>query len=71
MNVLKMLTTVCYLLFAAGALLWIAQIWGSFWTPEVFSKLILSDILIFAILFVLAFLMREHKTHEDRNKLDS
>ena len=72
MTILKFLTMACYLLFAAGVALWVVEIWTpSFLPPDVFAKLILSDIALFIVLFALAFLIREHRTSSTMNKLDS
>lgn len=58
---MKALTLTCFGLFFAGVGAFILQMWFEPWSASVFMKIILTDIGLFAIIFVLAFLIKENK----------
>ncbi len=70
---MRILNIVCYLLFVAGVVAFLTEMWFHVWGPDMFAKLVMSDAGLFVMLFVLSFLLREKKESDkinDSNKLD-
>lgn len=65
---MKPSTLVCFLLFMAGVLLVLFQMWFHYFSPDMFSKIFVTDIGLFIIAIVLTFLVRENK---ESKKIDS
>jgi len=65
---MKPLTLVCFLLFLIGIAMGVIQMWFQTWRPELFAKMIITDIALFVITFILAFLIRENKESERVNR---
>ncbi|HVY13275.1 MAG TPA: hypothetical protein VHB73_06910 [Alphaproteobacteria bacterium] len=58
---IRALTITCFFLFFAGVAAFLAQMWAHVWSPAMFLKLIITDGALFAIVFVMAFLIKEHR----------
>lgn len=58
---MKALTIFCFILFLAGVAAFLGQMWFSLWSSGIFLKIIITDVALFAIAFVLAFLIKENK----------
>lgn len=62
------LTFLCFFLFVAGIGLFLAEMWFHVWSDEVFFKLAATDVAVFTVCFVWAFLVKENKESEKIDK---
>jgi hypothetical protein len=69
---MKSATLICFALFFLGVALFLAQMWLSLFSPELFGKIIVTIMGLFAIVFIWAFLKKESRDSAkiDRNSLD-
>jgi hypothetical protein len=70
---MNLATIIGFALFLAGVGVSLAQLWFQTWSPEMFVKIILTDAAFFAVAFIWAFLVKEHKESEKitgKNSLD-
>jgi len=58
---MKFLTGTAFLLFLAGVLMWLAQMWFHLLAPDLFIKISITDAALFVIVFVLNFIIRENR----------
>ncbi len=58
---MKTSTLICFLLFLAGVIIGLLQLWFKVWDGETFVKIIITDGALFALYFVWLFLLREQK----------
>jgi len=61
----------CFLLFLAGVVLGLAQLWLKLWDPQTFCKIIITDGALFAVSLVWVFLVRDNKESAKINKGNS
>jgi hypothetical protein len=64
----KWATPVCIGLFVAAVVLSLAQLWFHILDMEVFGKLLLTLIALGGLVFLPAFILRENRESEKRNK---
>jgi hypothetical protein len=55
---------VAFVLFVAGAAMFLVELWFRPWDMETFYKLIITDAVLFVIALVSAFLFRERSASE-------
>jgi hypothetical protein len=65
---MKKSSLLCLALFLFGVVLFLVQLWGQPFSPETFSKLFLTDIVLFVAAFVIAFVIKEDKATQNLNK---
>ncbi len=65
---MKILTALCFLLFLAGVLLFLAQLWFHIFAPDIFVKIGITDAALLAIVFILNFLIKENKQTDKINE---
>jgi hypothetical protein len=58
---MKYSTFLCFLLFLAGVVLGLVQLWFMPWSNETFFKLIVTDIALFIVSLIAVFLIRDNK----------
>lgn len=58
---MKIATFICFGLFLAGVLLFLAQLWFDVFASRVFDKIIITDAAFFLIAVVAVFLVRENR----------
>jgi hypothetical protein len=68
---MKPLTIACFALFLLGVAAFVAQMWFHIWEPEIFLKIIITNGCVFAVVFVMQFLIKEEKIAKSlgRNEL--
>ena len=64
---MKLATLISLLLFLSGAALFLIQLWFQPWGGELFSKLLLTNGILFGISLVAAFLIKENKASQKLN----
>lgn len=67
---LKSLIVICFLLFFAGVIVALAQMWFGLLPADTFIKVLITDAALFAVVFVMAFLVREGRAAKKINDGD-
>ena len=65
---MKTATVVCLALFVSAVAMFLLQLWLQCWSPEMFSKLFVTDVVLFAASYVIAFVIKEGKDTAKINK---
>ncbi len=65
---MKTSTRISLSLFILGVALFLIQLWFQSWSPEMFSKLIVTVFALFVASYVVAFVIKEGKATDKLNK---
>ena len=64
---MKTSSAICFLLFLAGVVVFLVQLWFQPWSADLFVKILITDGVLFIVAFVVNFLIRENKQSEKIN----
>jgi uncharacterized membrane protein YiaA len=67
---MKTSTLISMTLFILGVLIFLIQLWFESWSSEMFSKIMITDIVLFGVSLVVVFLIKENKESQDLHKGD-
>lgn len=69
-DVVRITAALCFGVFVAGALSYLAQLWMEPWSAETFGKILLTEGGLFALAFGVNFLVRESRLSDSLNDGD-
>ncbi|MEJ0062446.1 MAG: hypothetical protein WDO70_04395 [Alphaproteobacteria bacterium] len=74
MKSMKLPSAACFFFILLGVLLYLIQLWFQVWSHEIFSKIMVTDIAVFIIVYAFSFFIKEDKAtdkiNNDKNGLD-